>query len=361
MVLYITIHSVYSMPIKVVVALLLAILSIASCKQKHQPRTIKSVDIQSFAIDSTSIRAITVVNDSTVWYAGSAGAYGNISNTIVTQHRITHEFDSTGTPYPHFRAIAFNGTAVFALTVADPALLFELNPSNPKIKYQENHPKVFYDSMTFFDSQNGIAFGDPTADCLSVIITHNGGNSWYKLNCTDLPGIEEGEAAFAASNTNIATVGANAWLVTGGKKASVFYTPDKGKSWEVYNTPIVQGKPTTGIYSVAFYDKNNGIIMGGDYTDKSGNVANKAITENGGKTWTLVADGKEPGYISCVQYVPDTDGRELFAVSTEGLYFSNDRGYNWTKISSEAYYSIRFKDKNTAWLSGNNKIAKMVF
>ncbi|MEM9687503.1 MAG: oxidoreductase [Bacteroidota bacterium] len=344
-----------------IVATVFAVLLMAACQENTAPRTIAHVDIQNFTIDSTSIRAIQVINDSTVWYAGSGGAYGKISNTTVTQHRITDEFDSLGTPYPHFRSIAYNGTAVFALTVADPALVFELNRTPPEIRYREDHSKVFYDSMTFFDAQNGIAFGDPTEHCPSVILTHDGGNSWYKVACKDLPEIEDGEAAFAASNTNIAIIGTKAWLVTGGKKARVFYTPDKGKNWEVYDTPIIQGTPATGMYSVAFHDAYNGIVFGGDYTDKSGNMANKAITTDGGKTWMLVANGKAPGYISCVQYVPDTDGRELFAVSTEGIYFSNDRGHNWTKVSPEGYYSIRLSSKNTAWLSRNNTIAKMTF
>ncbi len=349
------------MRIKIMLSVLLCSILLLSCSKNYKPRTIESVTVQSFVIDSSSVRAIEVINDTTVWYAGAAGAYGNITNTTLTQHRIANENDSTDTFYPHFRSIAYNGNAIFALTVANPALVFRIDNATPEIKYQEEHPKVFYDSMTFFDAENGIAFGDPTASCPSVILTADGGNFWSKINCSDLPEIEEGEAAFAASNTNIAVVGSNAWLVTGGKKARVFHTPDKGKSWKVYNTPIVQGKPTTGIYSVDFYDENNGIIFGGDYTDKAGNIANKAITTDGGKTWTLVADGQAPGYISCVQYIPDTEGWELFTVSTEGIYFSNNKGYNWTKVSDEGYYSIRFSNKNTAWLSGNNKIAKMTF
>lgn len=345
------------MHIKIMFSVLLCSVLFLSCGKNHQPRTIESVTIQTFVIDSSSVRAIEVINDTTVWYAGASGAYGSITNTTLIQHRT----DSMGISYPHFRSIAFNGDAIFALTVANPALVFRIDNAKPEIKYREEHPKVFYDSMTFFDTENGIAFGDPTDNCPSVILTADGGDSWSKLNCSDLPEIEEGEAAFAASNTNIAVAGANAWLVTGGKKARVFHTPDKGKSWKVYNTPIVQGKPTTGIYSVDFYDENNGIIFGGDYTDKAGNMANKAVTTDGGKTWTLVADGEAPGYISCVQYVPDTEGWELFAVSTEGIYFSNDKGYNWAKVSDEGFYSIRFSNKNTAWLSGNNKMGKMTF
>jgi photosystem II stability/assembly factor-like uncharacterized protein len=201
--------------------------------------------------------------------------------------------------------------------------------------------------------------GDPTDNCLSILITRDGGNTWGKINCEDLPKIEEGEAAFAASNTNIALVGENAWIVTGGLKARVFHTADMGLTWKVYETPIIQGKPTTGIYSVAFYNEYEGIICGGDYTNKFGNSANKAITKDGGRTWKVVAENKEPQYVSCVQYVPETDGKEIFAVSTNGIFYSNTSGENWKKVSDEGFYTIRIVDKNTAWLSGEEVVAKM--
>ncbi|MFV8375772.1 hypothetical protein [Flavobacterium sp. LB1P62] len=44
-----------------------------------------------------------------------------------------------------------------------------------------------------------------------------------------LPKIIDGEAAFVACNTNIVIKGNKTWIVTGGKKARVFYSSDKGK------------------------------------------------------------------------------------------------------------------------------------
>jgi len=127
----------------------------------------------------------------------------------------------------------------------------------------------------------------------------------------------------------------------------------------MYYTPIIQGKSTTGIYSVAFYNEKQGIICGGDYTDKFGGSANKAITNDGGKNWEAVAKNQAPNYVSCVQYVPNTQGKELFAVSTNGIFYSKDKGLNWDKVSDKGFYSIRFASSNTAWLSGNEVIAKM--
>jgi photosystem II stability/assembly factor-like uncharacterized protein len=106
-----------------------------------------------------------------------------------------------------------------------------------------------------------------------------------------LPPAADGEAAFAASNSNIALHGDHAWVVTGGAKARVLHSPDKGKSWTITQSPIKEGGQMTGIYPVDFWDANRGIIFGGDWNQKADNHQNKAVTTDGGKNWQLIADG----------------------------------------------------------------------
>ena len=171
----------------------------------------------------------------------------------------------------------------------------------------------------------------------------------------------EGEAAFAASNTNISIVDNHTWIATGGKKARIFYSPDKAKTWQVFDTPIVQGEATQGIYSVDFYDEMKGFIIGGDYTKPDENKANKAVTTDGGKTWNLVAEGQNPDYRSCVQYLPGREAKELVTVGFNGVSFSNDAGQTWQQLSDEAFYTIRFIDDSTAYAAGKNRIAKLRF
>jgi len=337
-------------------ALYITILIFISCGIDYKARETVKISIDEFKMDSTSIRAIEIINDSSVVYAGSIGDIGIItgSGKLKAAKKII-----TDTIVPHFRALAFTKDAFFALNVGNPALLYKYQNNKIEIVYKEAHEKVFYDCMKFFDKLNGIAIGDPTDNCLSVLITRDGGESWGKINCKGLPEIEDGEAAFSASNTNIAIVGENAWVVTGGLKSRVFHTADMGLTWNVYTTPIIQGKTTTGIYSVDFYNETQGIICGGDYTNKFGNSANKAITNDGGKTWEVIAEDQAPNYVSCVQYVPNTKGKKVFAVSTNGIFYSNNSGRNWKKVSDKGFYTIRFASSNIAWLSGNNIIAKM--
>ncbi|WP_456379018.1 WD40/YVTN/BNR-like repeat-containing protein [Lutibacter sp.] len=329
---------------------------IISCKETYKPRANIKISIEKFKLNGTSIRAIEIFKDTSVVYAGSIGDIGIITASGKIQLAKKMVAD---TIVPHFRALATTKNTIFALSIENPALLYKYKKYSINIVYKETHEKVFYDSMKFFDEMNGIAIGDPTEECLSILITRDGGNSWNKINCENLPKITEGEAAFAASNTNIAIIGKNAWIATGGLKARIFHTSDMGITWNVYETPIIQGKSTTGIYTVDFYNNKQGIICGGDYTNKFGNYANKALTFDGGKTWEVVSENKAPKYVSCVQYVPNTKGKDIFAVSTNGIFYSKNSGRDWEKVSDEGFYTIRFASKNTAWLSGNEVIAKM--
>ena len=99
-----------------------------------------------------------------------------------------------------------------------------------------------------------------------------------KMSCSDLPESNEGEAAFAASNSNIAIIGEETWIANGGKSSRILYSPNKGKTWQALNTPIAQGLPTTGMYSIDFYDALNGFAIGGDYSMPEDNKDNKIIT-----------------------------------------------------------------------------------
>lgn len=345
---------------KRIIIIIFALLLFTSCNQDYKPRNFDTVNIKEFKIDSVSIRTIQIVNKNKVIYAGSngdIGFYDDNETNISTILGMTYQ----DTIIPNFRSLASNGKAIFALSIGNPALMYKVFRGESEIVYKEKHEKVFYDSMKFFDdNMHGIAVGDPTEDCASILLTSDRGKTWNKVSCDKLPKFEDGEAFFAASNTNIKTIGKTVWIASGGKKARILKSTDYGKTWVIYNTPIIQGNGPQGIYSIDFADDNNGIIIGGDYSKPLENKANKAITNDGGKTWSLVADGQNPNYKSCVQYVPDTNGQEIFAVGKTGISFSNDGGITWKDVSKDSYYTIQFVDKNTAWLSGSNKLGKMI-
>ncbi|PHN07345.1 WD40/YVTN/BNR-like repeat-containing protein [Flavilitoribacter nigricans] len=323
------------------------------------PSSLSVAELDTFPFAS-SIRALEVVNDSTVWFAGSGGVYGYTQDGGQNWYTDSLRWDSL---QPHFRAIAVTDEAVFLLSIASPALLFRSTDRGQswQLAYREDDPAAFYDAMTFWDEQHGIAMGDPTDGCLSVIITRDGGRTWRKVDCEDLPAAEEGEAAFAASNSNISVYGDHAWIVSGGARARVLHTPDRGQSWEVFDTPIREGGQMTGIYTVDFLDEQHGIIFGGDWNDKPNNSSNKAMTSDGGRTWQLIADGQEPGYRSCVRYAPGTDGQMILAAGIPGTSYSLNGGESWEKLNDQSFYTFRFGDSwRVVWLAGNGKVARLL-
>jgi hypothetical protein len=74
-----------------------------------------------------------------------------------------------------------------------------------------------------------------------------------------------------------------------------------GKTWEVFDTPILHGPESAGIFSIAFRDPKHGVIAGGDYKRPKEDGPNLAFTEDGGKTWTL-SEIRPQAYFSAVAY-----------------------------------------------------------
>lgn len=350
----------------------LLLIGLYACRSKHLAQSVEKnvskVEIETLVEDSLlNVRAIQLIDSVGVTYLTSRGELGVIFNEALDLPKIIEDrfpvqvqFDSLKL---NFRALAVNNNKCFGITIGSPALLFSLDVDafKNKVVYQETHPKAFYDSMDFWNDKEGIAIGDPTEDCMSIIITRDGGETWKKSSCYDLPKAIEGEAAFAASDTNIAIVGDHTWVATGGKASRVLYSPDKGKTWKVYDTPIIQGKETTGMYSIVFYDENNGFAIGGDYTKPNETLNNKIRTMDGGKTWQVVANGRGPGYRSCVQYVPNSNAQKLVAIGFKGIDYSIDAGDTWKHLSDEGFYTIRFLNDSVAYAAGKGRISKLTF
>jgi photosystem II stability/assembly factor-like uncharacterized protein len=344
---------------------ILVLLFLISCGKKEVPfipRDFKSVEVETILEDSLlNVRAIEVDKRNNLSFATSNGNIGgNISAPPNEKAAMSFQLKHDSI-VPNFRSMAVTDSAGFALSIISPTLLYKIDKDSIRVVYKETHEKAFYDSMDFWNDQEGIAIGDPTENCMSVIITRDGGNTWNKLPCDILPKAKEGEAAFAASDTNIAIVGDHTWVATGGKASRILYSPDKGHTWDVYNTPIVQGLETTGMYSLDFYDELNGFAIGGDYTKPADSSANKIRTHDGGKTWRLVGENQPPGYRSCVQYIPNGKGQELVALGFKGIDYSNDSGESWTHLSDEGFYTLRFLNDSVAYAAGRGRISKLTF
>ncbi|RRO21468.1 WD40/YVTN/BNR-like repeat-containing protein [Flavobacteriaceae bacterium 14752] len=336
------------------------ILTISACKSEvKKPNLISnppSVEISTVIEDSISIRALDFENKQ-YWFAGSKAKYGYINN--LTNEVITFQIDSINDL--EFRSIAATPNYTYILTAGNPALVYKISQDNNKIQlvYTEEGESVFYDSMKFWNDTEGIALGDPQNGCFSLIKTIDGGKNWQKTNCEAMPKALSGEAAFAASNSNLKIYKNHIWFVTGGKHSRVFHSKNKGQSWKVYTTPVISGKQMTGIYAIDFYDENLGVIIGGDWNNKNSKNKNIAITTDGGKTWQLLSNETGPGYCSDIVFIPETQGQELLAVGSLGIWWSENQGKNWKKLSNEGFYTVEMVNKSDGFLAGHHKISRL--
>lgn len=303
-----------------------------------------------------SLRGISVVSQRIAWASGTHGTY-----------LLTVDGGQTwkARQVPGAEALDFRGVEGFGLS----AFLLAAGPGeNSRIyrtddggehwglQFTNHDAKGFFDCMAFWDPKHGIAVGDPVEGRFQIITTRDGGKDW-KYTDRRLPPAVEGEGAFAASGTCIATQGKkNAWFVTGGTAARVFRSGDGGRTWKVSETPMQHGTPSAGIFSVAFRDARHGVIAGGDYRHPEAGGVNLALTEDGGKTWKPAA-AKEQRYFSGIAYVTEAGG--LAAVGSDVSALSEDGLKSWQWFLPEGFNSVAASpDFRVAWAVGaKGKIA----
>lgn len=306
----------------------------------------------------TSLRGLSVVNDKVIWVSGSNGMVGKSANGGKDWKWFQiKRFETTD-----FRDIeAFDATTAVVMSVGEPGYLLRTTDGgeNWKVVYENKTKGIFLDAIEFWNSEAGIVIGDPIDGKIFIARTFDGGFSWQAIPEMYRPKADEGEALFAASGTAIRALDRDeAVFVSGGKTSHVYIRDKKIK------LPIVQGKASTGAFSVAVWDRNklNGgnklIVVGGDYAADSSSVSNCFYSTNRGQSWQ--AAKKPPvGYKSCVDYITE---KELVACGTSGVDYSLDGGENWQQISRDGYNTcIRAKDGKTVYLAGSNgRVAKLV-
>lgn len=316
----------------------------------------QKVKVDTLVQGTFSSRALAL-EGSRLWFASNDSGYGFIDLESNEAVRARLENDTLD-----LRSIAVTKESVFLLNAGTPAYLYELDKSGKLIalRHLDKNPKVFFDSMKFWNDKEGIAMGDPIDGCFHILITRDAGKTWNAIDCAKLPAVNTGEAAFASSNSSISVQGNQAWIASGGSHSRILHTPDKGRSWQVYTTPIVSGESMTGIFTSAFYDGKIGFISGGNYAAPESNVNNKARTSDSGRHWSVVAQNEPFGYASCVAYVPKSKGMKLWSVGATGVFYSADGGQSWTQLLKDySLYVIVVQDEKTAFAAGKNKVVRL--
>lgn len=319
----------------------------------------QTITTQTLLNDKISIRAIQIW-DNKVWYTGTDSKFGYVSLKDTLDKKQFRLSDKK----LQFRTLAQSKKYFFAANIESPAYFFRMNKKDlkPEIIYTDDNPKAFYDALIFSKDGKGMALGDPYERCMTILSTTNNGKKWKKISCNDTTKVVDGEAAFAASNSNIFLNQDKLGFITGGIQSKIY----RGTSYENISSeilPMIGGKNSTGAYSIDMDPKSGfGIVVGGDYTRQNENIDNIATSNDWGKTWHIQASGKNSGYRTCVKIKPNTQGKEIISVGDQDISYSFDFGKTWKIISSEkGLYVCQWLNDTEVILAGKNKIIKLSF
>lgn len=316
-----------------------------------------SQQIESFETilnDKISIRALEV-DGGKVWYSGTDSKFGFVDLKNKENRKQINLSDKK----LQFRTLAKDKNSFYTINIESPAYFFKMDKKDLKsqIIFTDTLKTAFYDALHFVNDQLAYTFSDADKDNLLKLAVYRKGQwKMFKNNVQ----LNNGEAAFAASNTNIASTKKYLWIATGGKASRILRMDLKKENIQVFETPFIQGESSQGMYSIDFFDDKFGIAVGGDYTQQDANINNMATTNDGGETWQIQASGKNAGYMTCVKIKPGSKGKEIIAVGDKHISYSSDFGKTWKKISDEkGFFVCRWIDGNTVVFAGKDRISVM--
>ncbi len=340
---------------------------------------------ESMPIESNaSLRGLFVLDAEVIW---ASGTNGTIIHSL-DQGRQWHVQQVPGAEKLDFRDLhVFDKQNILAMTSGTPARLYRSADGGTswKVVFESNDPKVFLDSIAFLNQTNGLVMGDPIDDQLFLLHSPDAGWTWEQVPQT--PKLQSGEAGFAASGTNMTTIGNSHWAIgLGGdlppppsdeqkqnqapkhttgvadvKRSRVVIVDAELKDWRIVETPLVR-HASGGIFSLLFVDSKIGVALGGDYNQPDLAQDQIALTNDGGATWTVPTSKQRPtGFRSGVAlWRASSTESSWIAVGTNGTDLSSDQGQTWRRVSDIGFNAVQFSaDGQTGWAVGSNgRIAK---
>ncbi len=306
-----------------------------------------------FAIASTGINAIRIVDANTVWALGYDGSATEANYQTFTK---TTNGGTTWTPgginVGNTAYLISDLTAVSATTAWATATSVNGGPGGGVWKTTDggatwakqttaayNSTGSFANVVHFWDANNGVTMGDPTNNLMEIYVTSNGGTNWTELTSAVVPATQSGEYGYVH---NRAVAGDNIWAGT--NKGRIFKSANKGLSWTVVSTPLSDFGGAASSGTIALKDANTAWIL-----DNNGVVRG---TTNGGTTWSTLATIAQSNGIA---YVPGTVSTLLAVGNGDGSNISYNGGTTWTPIeTTNAYVSVAALNPTTVFGGGFN-------
>lgn len=328
------------------------------------------------------LRGVSAVSDRVAWASGTDGTIlRTVDGGDSWQRVAAPDAGQPGAEKLDFRDIdAIDERVAYALSIGagDSSRIYKTVDGGQSWTKQfvNDDPKAFFDAMTFWTADRGIAISDSVDGHFVIMLTRDGGRTWTRAPLAGLPPALPNEGAFAASGTNVAVYGRDhVWIGTGASaKARVLRSSDGGRTWLIADTPLQAG-PSAGIFSIAFRDARHGIVVGGDYKKEGEAIDNVAITDDGGATWTPIKTHGLSGFRSVVSYLPSPGASgargasgalgapgasgapavpaRLIAIGPSGADVSDDDGRTWQPVACPGYHTFSPARRGaTGWGAG---------
>lgn len=306
---------------------------------------------------SATFRGMSIVDQKIAWVSGSNGTIGKTTDGGQHWEWIRPKgFENTD-----FRSIkAYSAQEAIIVGIASPAYILKTSDggSHWNIVYQDNDSLAFLDAM--IGNQHSLfVIGDPIANKAYFLTSNNKGKHW-KRDVNYFPKIKQGEAFFASSSSNIATLGKQIIAVTGGKSANILF-PNVTKN-NIISLPLTQGNESAGAHSVATFSENKKqakiCVVGGDYIDaKNTVVKNIALyAYNNSELKPLKVEQPPFGYKSSVIYL---NANKLVTTGYSGTDISEDGGIHWKHISDISFNIVQANGNLILLAGGKGKIAQL--
>lgn len=307
------------------------------------------------------LQAVSAVNDRVVWASGVAGTF------VLTKNggrdwRVGEVKGAEELEFRDVEAVSDKEAYLLAAGTGTDSRIYKTRDGGRtwKLQFQNEEPTAFYDCFDFWSPDRGLTFSDPVDGEFLGIRTTNG-RTWNLLPDQQLD--LAGEFGFAASGTCVATQGERrAWVGTGGARARILATTDRGNSWTAYDTPLAGNPEGGGVFSVAFRDARHGVLGGGDFTS-SEIITNFARSRDGGQTWTASPiPAPIPGAIFGLSYVPGRN-KTVVATGPGGTVWTSDEGDSWSTIPDvTGFWAVTFASRDAGWAVGTEgRILKISF
>lgn len=291
----------------------------------------------------TSIRGLSVVDDSTAWISGSRGTIA-----ITNDGGKTWDWKQVkGFEKSDFRDIeAFSSKEAIIMSSGTPALVLKTTDGGEtwQEKYKNTDTAYFFDAMDFDTPKHGLVLGDPIKGKFVLMETNDGGETWHPFK--NPPDALPGEAAFAASGTCLRNSEGFIYIVTGGTTSRLLIMRPDAEKWLTFNLQIKHGKASQGAFSIS-PNVGSTVIVGGDYQKDH---ATDSVTlywlysSTNSYRDTYLPSSPPAGYQSCVERI--SEGAGIFDVTflstgTPGSNITTDGGKTWTKIDGISYNVCR--------------------